>query len=77
MAKKATIPITDHADNCTSYYLVAYKLHDAGSYTSLPYQFTDTVEITNLQDSSTYDVQITRYCCNGLQSDPLSLTLTT
>jgi hypothetical protein len=76
MAKKITIPLIDHADNCTGYYLVEYKLTGESGYTSFT-SFTDQVVINNLADDSTYDVRITRNCCNGIASAPLVLTVDT
>lgn len=71
-AKNITIPITDHDDNCTTYYLVEYKLSSDSAYTSFQW-FNDQIVIGNVLDASEYDVRITRYCCNGATSAPLIL----
>jgi hypothetical protein len=76
MAKKITIPLTDHEDNCTGYYLVEYKLTGESGYTSFN-AYSDQVVINNLADDSTYDVRITRNCCSGIVSAPLLLTVDT
>jgi hypothetical protein len=76
MAKKITIPLTDHEANCTGYYLVEYKLTGATGYNSFT-SHTDQVQINNLADDSTYDVRITRQCCNGSTSAPLVLVVDT
>ncbi len=79
MAKKITIPITDHGDAsvCTTQYKVEYKLSGMPSYTTLPPVFTDTVEISNLVADADYDIRITRQCCNGAESVPAVLTVHT
>lgn len=76
MSKKITIPITDHADNCTAYYNVEYKLSTDINYNSFK-AFTDRVVISNVLDTSVYNVRITRYCCNGSSSTPLVLSIDT
>lgn len=79
MAKKITIPITDHADSevCTMYYIVSYKLAAAPVYTQLPPYHTGSIEISNLLDDTEYNVKIIRFCCNGVQSAPVVLNVTT
>lgn len=74
--KKITIPITDHASNCTNYYLVEWKLSSESGYNSTTWP-NDQIVISNLQDASVYDVRITRYCCNGGTSAPLILSVDT
>jgi hypothetical protein len=74
--KQITIPITDHADNCTAYYNVEYKLSTDIAYNSFK-AFTDRVVISNVFDASVYNVRITRYCCNGSSSAPLTLIVDT
>lgn len=74
--KKITIPITDHDENCTQYYLVEYKLTGAAGYSSF-HSFTNEVIVSNLEDESTYDVRITRFCCNGSSSAALELEVDT
>ncbi len=76
MSKKITIPITDHADNCTAYYNVEYKLSTETAYNSFK-AFTDRVVLNNVLDTSVYNVRITRYCCNGSSSAPLTLVIDT
>lgn len=69
MAKKINIVVTDHSDNCTGYYLVEWKLTGATAYNSMK-AYTDTFDIPNLDEASTYDVRVTRVCCNGASSTP-------
>lgn len=81
MPKKVTIPIdfpspiTDA--ECTSSYLVEYKLSSAVSYVSEiqvnPYE----VVINNLLDNETYNIRITRNCCGGLVSAPTLIDVDT
>lgn len=79
MAKKISIPISDHTTSgvCTLWYRVDYKLSTETGYTSLPPVYTGTVEITNLLASSTYNVRIVRNCCDGVQSAALVLNVNT
>lgn len=76
MARNIIIPITDHDDACTLYYLVQYKLTTETSYTTFQW-FDDQIEINNLADDSTYDVIITRYCCTGTTSTPTTIEVDT
>lgn len=74
--KKIVIPITDHDANCTTRYLVEWKLTGDTGYSSMIWT-NDQIEINNVQDASVYDVRITRYCCNGSISAPLILSVDT
>lgn len=76
MAKKITIPLTDHEDNCTGYYLVEYKITGEVGYNTIT-TYTDQVTINNVADDSIYDVRVTRHCCNGGISAPLLLSIDT
>lgn len=76
MAKKIIIPITDHDDNCTQYYYVEYKLSTDTAYSSFQW-YTGNIEINNVLDSATYNVRITRYCCNNVFSSVLTLDVDT
>lgn len=64
MAQKATITITDHAGECTAYYYVRYKANGDANWTVMENQLTDTIVIENLADETTYDIEVTRICCN-------------
>ena len=79
MAKKISIPISDHttAGVCTLWYQVDYKLNSEIGYTSIPPVYAGTVEINNLLAASTYNVRIVRNCCDGVQSAALVLTVNT
>lgn len=71
------IPITDHDDNCSLYYLVEYKAQGETAWTSFETNIT-TIEnyltIENVADGIIYDIRVTRYCCNGATSQVLTLT---
>lgn len=79
MAKQASIPITDHADPgvCTSFYRVQYRPSGAPFFNETANQYTTPVLIENLDASTDYEYQVTRYCCGGLVSTPVSGTFTT
>lgn len=69
MAKQINIVVTDHANQCAGYYLVEWKLTGALAYNSTK-KYTDTFSIPNLEDAMTYDVRVTRVCCDGVASTP-------
>jgi len=78
--KTATIPITDHNTGgiCTNYYMVRYKADSESSWKIMnPNIFTPPVVINGLSASTNYSVEITRYCCDGNQSNPVTITVTT
>lgn len=73
MAYKTSIEITDHnsAGVCTTSYAVDYKAQSDTDYVPLPDQFNSPIEVGGLEDSTDYDIRITRRCCNGLISTPV------
>jgi hypothetical protein len=79
MAKKITIPITNHEEDsiCTMYYRVSYKLNTEVSYIQLPPMYGDSLEILNLAADATYNIRIIRKCCEGLESAAAELTVNT
>lgn len=76
MARKITIPLTDHDTTCSTSYTVSYKLEGETLWTSQPY-FIPPFELNNLLDDSLYNIKITRHCCDGIQSAPLELSIDT
>jgi hypothetical protein len=73
MARQASIPITDHVTSpqttCTQYYITRYRVVGAPAYTTLvPNAFDTPIVIPNLLDNTQYDYEITRVCCDGLES---------
>jgi hypothetical protein len=76
MARKITIPITDHNDVCNTGYTVAYKM-DGAPYWTTQNMFAPPFEISNLLDDVLYNIRITRQCCDGLASAPLELNINT
>lgn len=79
MAKTASIPITDHNDGitCTVRYGIRYRLTGAPTWISAEDQFDTPVTIPNLDASTDYDYEITRYCCDGLVSTAATGSFTT
>lgn len=76
MARKVTIPITDHDAHCNTGYTVSYKLDGETYWNTQPWS-VPPIEITGLLDNSTYNFRIVRNCCDGIQSAPLELTVST
>jgi hypothetical protein len=75
---KILIPITDDGTECNEGYIVEYKLTSDTDYTRVfPDQLGTPVEITGLLDDVSYDVRVTRKCCNGTLSDPTIDTVIT
>lgn len=73
-----SIPITDHDSTCTMEYIVRYKLSsDAGFQLLQPNPITSPIVIPNLLDGQTYNVEIVRIGCNGIQSEPVAFTQAT
>lgn len=82
MARKAIIPILDHNTDgvCSLYYTVRYKLRANASWTTLnqqqpqlygsPAQYCFILDA--LVDNTDYDVEITRHCCEGVNSTPVT-----
>lgn len=76
MARKITIPITDHETYCNTGYTVSYKLDGEELWNTQPW-YVPPVELSGLLDDTTYNVTIVRNCCDGIQSAPLELTINT
>lgn len=74
--RNATIPITDHSNQCVSSYKVEYKLTgEPYGWTLLPdWVGAPPIIIYNLEEAS-YDVRITRVCCNGQYGEPKEFTI--
>lgn len=79
MAKKITIPVTNHEAEgvCTTYYRVQYKLNTEPGYAEMPPVYGDSIEIPNLAADATYNIRIVRRCCDGLESAATELTVNT
>lgn len=76
MARKITIPITDHEDHCNTGYTVSYKIDGAEYWNNQPW-YIPPIELSALLDDSLYNIKIVRNCCDGLQSAPLELNINT
>lgn len=72
-----SIVITDDGTECTDYYMMEYKLPSDAFYTEAPRQFESPVVFSNLQSDTLYNFKITRFCCNGQYSTPLTFNRTT
>lgn len=76
MAKQAKIPITDVT--CTSSLFVRYRVSPSGAWSTQDVNILGTdIYIMGLADSTTYDYEITRTCCNGQLSGTTSGSFTT
>lgn len=75
--KSISIEITDHDSVCTDYYQVEYKLATEAGYTLGANQFESPIQINQLEDDALYNIRITRFCCDGNFSTPLTFNVTT
>lgn len=76
MARKITIPITDHNSVCSTGYTVAWKVDGETLWTQQQY-FIPPFELSNLLDDTLYNIRITRSCCDGIESAALELNVNT
>lgn len=74
-----SIDITDHNEPgvCTAAYFVQYKIDGDPDYIALPNQYASPIVITNLQDSTDYEISIQRQCCDGNFGTPLIINYNT
>lgn len=76
---KATIPITDHDTGspmiCTQYYIVEYRPTGVSGWsTASPNITAPPIVLEDLVDNISYDLKVTRVCCNGAKSTPTTTT---
>ena len=78
MARKISIPITDHDAEgiCATSYSVEYKRTGDINWASKIYSDPPLV-VSNLEDDIEYMFRITRNCCDGVLSTALELTVNT
>ncbi|RYD50670.1 MAG: hypothetical protein EOP52_13495 [Sphingobacteriales bacterium] len=77
--KTLLFSVTDHnADNvCTSNYKVEYRAAGADVYNTLyPYPAGPDIAIPNLTSGQSYEVRVSRTCCDSIESDPTVFTAT-
>lgn len=78
MASRAFIPITDHNMDgvCSDFYSVRFKLGSVSYWAQLT-NVQPVLEgspaawgivLSNLEDDLVYDYEITRHCCDGVNS---------
>jgi hypothetical protein len=74
-----TIPIPNHNEDgiCTQFYTVSYKFDGATEVLFSGVFYTSPVVLNNLGDDESYEVTITRNCCNGSVSDPTVIVVST
>lgn len=74
-----TIFIVDnnYGDECTQSYKVEVKLTSDSVFVERPVQYTSPVQVDSLEDDTSYDIRITRRCCNGTISTPQTVTILT
>lgn len=79
MAKRITIPDLNFNDGstCTSYYAIRIKRIDAINWSVLLNQFSSPIIIDNLEEDVEYNIEITRYCCEGTNSAPVTINILT
>lgn len=83
MAKRAIIPITDHnaPGVCTSFYAIRLKQTSDMNFTQLSNQYGTLygspaeycIILDNLDDGIEYTLEVTRYCCEGTNSAPVTI----
>jgi hypothetical protein len=74
MPYKITIPITD--GECATSYAIEIKRTSDTLYQPLDNQLSLPIVIDGLEDYQDYDVRITRRCCNGINSAPITISVT-
>lgn len=74
-----TIPITDHNTEgvCTQQYSVSYKFDGASEILWTGVFYTSPIVLDNLGDDESYEVTVTRLCCNGSVSTPTVFVVST
>lgn len=79
MAKRITIPITDHNTSgvCTQYYQVEYRISGEAGYSFSQTMLTSPVVLDNMLNDTVYEFRITRVCCNNVSSTPAIFTIDT
>lgn len=91
MARYLKIPITDHGTSCSNGYYVRYKPSASMNWISLqglqqvqgeiispsPLTIEYSLYISPLSDSTQYDIEVTRECCDGTAGIPTTDTYTT
>lgn len=79
MARQLTINIAD--DNtpgvCTEGYLVKWRATGSPTWDFQSMYYTMPIIINGLTDDTTYDISITRQCCNGISSTETIITYDT
>ena len=79
MANKAvSIPITDEAtlEGCTQAYVVKYRGQGTEIWNTMsPNPIRQPIVIEHLFAGGLYDVEITRVCCNGIYSSPVTILI--
>lgn len=75
MAKQITIPLT--TSDCILYYLVEYRVTGNPGYSFQQNYYTQPIVLQNLSDTTSYDVRVTPYCCDGTVGTPTETTFDT
>lgn len=64
--------------SCVSYYKVEYKRATDTNWNVIsPMKADNPIVVEPLDDCTTYNIRITKFCCNGQQSDPVTVNVTT
>jgi hypothetical protein len=79
MARKITINITDQDDPnvCTAQYIVRWKIVGMPDWQSTLSFGTPQIILNGLEDSTEYQVSVTRQCCDGNNSTEQLITINT
>lgn len=79
MAKKIFIIDSTFNDGntCTQSYYVEVKKAADSSYIEVGTQYSSPIVVDNLDDTTAYNVRITRTCCNGVVASPIVYDINT
>lgn len=74
-----TIPITNHNEEgvCTQSYGLTYKFDGAAEILFSRIYYTSPIVLDNLAEDNSYEVTITRTCCDGSSSIPTVFVVST
>lgn len=76
MALRTYVPINDPNPDCVQYYIVEYKAPSDIGYTTAPVAYSSPAVIDGLIDGVTYSIKITKVCCDGNLSTPVTTNYT-
>lgn len=76
MAQRVFIPIVDPNPECFQFYRVEYKTPTDLGYSTAPDSYSNPIIIDGLIAGVEYTFRITKICCDGVASNPTTITHT-